>query len=79
LPAPCAPIPPGRRTCCGRRFAARQLERLKFKRQVPLGGYIVDFVCFEAKLIVEVEAASIPSRNRIGNGMAISKARVSER
>jgi very-short-patch-repair endonuclease len=33
----------------------RQLEGLKFKRQVPLGGYILDFVCFEAQLIVEVD------------------------
>jgi very-short-patch-repair endonuclease len=27
----------------------------KFRRQVPLGPFIVDFVCFEAKLIVEVD------------------------
>ncbi len=33
----------------------KQLEGLKFKRQVPLGGYIIDFVCFDAKLIVEVD------------------------
>ena len=33
----------------------RQLEGLKFKRQVPLGGYILDFVCLEARLIVEVD------------------------
>ena len=33
----------------------RQLEGLKFKRQVPLDGYILDFVCFEAKLIIEVD------------------------
>ena len=33
----------------------RQLEGLKFKRQVPLGGYILDFVCFEARIIVEVD------------------------
>ena len=33
----------------------KQLESLKFKRQVPLGGYILDFVCFDAKLIVEVD------------------------
>ena len=32
-----------------------QLEGLKFKRQVPLGGYILDFVCFGARLIVEVD------------------------
>ena len=33
----------------------RQLEGLKFKRQVPLDGYILDFVCFETRLIVEVD------------------------
>lgn len=30
-----------------------RLGGLKFRRKVPLGGYIVDFVCFRAKLIVE--------------------------
>ena len=33
----------------------KQLEGLKFKRQVPLDGYILDFVCFDAKLIIEVD------------------------
>ncbi|MEO0919558.1 MAG: endonuclease domain-containing protein, partial [Pseudomonadota bacterium] len=33
----------------------RRLDRLKFRRQVPLRGFIVDFVCMEAKLIVEVD------------------------
>ncbi len=33
----------------------KQLEGLKFKRQAPLDGYILDFVCFEAMLIVEVD------------------------
>jgi very-short-patch-repair endonuclease len=27
----------------------------KFRRQVPLGPYVVDFVCFESKMIVEVD------------------------
>ncbi|WP_054312010.1 DUF559 domain-containing protein [Mesorhizobium sp. 1M-11] len=35
----------------------RQLEGLKFKRQVPLDGYILDFVCFEVRLIVEVDGS----------------------
>jgi len=33
----------------------RQLEGLKFRRQQPVDGVIVDFVCFEAWLIVEVD------------------------
>ena len=32
-----------------------RLGGLKFKRQTPIAGYIVDFVCFEARLIVEVD------------------------
>ena len=35
----------------------KQLEGLKFKRQVPLDGYILDFVCFDARLIVEVDGS----------------------
>ena len=27
----------------------------KFRRQVPLGPYVVDFICFESKIIVEVD------------------------
>lgn len=34
---------------------AGQLGGLRFKRQVPLDGYILDFVCFEARLIVELD------------------------
>ena len=33
----------------------RRLDKLKFRRQVPIGAYIADFVCMEAKLIVEVD------------------------
>ena len=32
-----------------------QVEGVKFRRQQPIGKYIVDFVCFERKLIVEVD------------------------
>nr|WP_295465590.1 DUF559 domain-containing protein [Mesorhizobium sp.] len=33
----------------------RQIEGLKFKRQQTIAGVIVDFVCFEARLIVEAD------------------------
>lgn len=33
----------------------RQLAGFKFRRQLPLGPYVVDFVCLQAKLIVEVD------------------------
>lgn len=35
----------------------RQLEGCKFRRQVPVGPYIADFVCFEHRLIVEADSA----------------------
>ncbi len=34
---------------------AKQLGGFKFRRQVPVDGYILDFVCFEVRLIVEVD------------------------
>jgi very-short-patch-repair endonuclease len=33
----------------------RRLEGLKFRRQVPIGPYFADFVCFGCKLIVEAD------------------------
>jgi very-short-patch-repair endonuclease len=33
----------------------RQMRGLKFRRQHPFGNYIVDFVCLEAKLVIEVD------------------------
>lgn len=33
----------------------RQFFNLKFKRQQPIGNYIVDFICKEAKLIIEID------------------------
>ena len=34
---------------------ANRFLNLKFKRQKPIGAYIVDFVCVEQKLIIEVD------------------------
>lgn len=34
---------------------AKQLNGKKFRRQQPIGNYIVDFICFEKKLIIEVD------------------------
>ena len=33
----------------------RQLGEYKFRRQRPIGPYIVDFVCLEKKLVIEVD------------------------
>jgi very-short-patch-repair endonuclease len=32
----------------------RRFDAFKFRRQVPIGPYIADFLCFEKRLIVEV-------------------------
>ncbi|GAB6268373.1 MAG: hypothetical protein STSR0002_11140 [Smithella sp.] len=33
----------------------KQIEGFKFRRQQPIDYYIVDFVCFEKRIIVEVD------------------------
>ena len=33
----------------------RQFHNLKFKRQQPISDYIVDFICKEAKIIIEID------------------------
>ena len=33
----------------------RQLDGWKFRRQAPIGNYIVDFVCLETKVVVELD------------------------
>jgi very-short-patch-repair endonuclease len=38
-----------------RMLRSRQIEGHRFRRQVPLGRYIADFVCHEARLIVELD------------------------
>jgi very-short-patch-repair endonuclease len=39
------------------RLRDRRLENLKFRRQVPRGRYIADFLCDEAMLIIEVDGS----------------------
>ena len=36
---------------------ARRFNGFKFRRQVPLGAYIADFVCFDRRLIVEADGS----------------------
>jgi very-short-patch-repair endonuclease len=38
-----------------RYLKAHHLDGLGFRRQVPIGAYIADFVCHEARLVVEVD------------------------
>lgn len=38
-----------------RLLRAHRFDGYKFRRQQPLGRYIVDFVCFDAKLVIELD------------------------
>jgi len=42
----------------------RQLEGVKFRRQQPLENYIVDFVSFSPKLVVELDGGQHQERQR---------------
>jgi very-short-patch-repair endonuclease len=35
----------------------RRFADFKFRRQVPLGDYVVDFVCYGAKLVLELDGS----------------------
>jgi very-short-patch-repair endonuclease len=40
-----------------RELRGRRLDHIKFRRQVPIGRYVADFACLEAKLIVEIDGS----------------------
>ncbi|MBI5031063.1 MAG: endonuclease domain-containing protein [Chloroflexi bacterium] len=40
------------------RLRNRQLGRFKFRRQHPIGRYIVDFCCTETRLVIELDGDS---------------------
>ena len=54
--------PEARLWVCLRR---RALADLKFRRQHPIGPYVLDFYCAEAKLAVEVDGQSHSHPDRI--------------
>ena len=43
----------------------RGIEGFRFRRQVALLGFVVDFICFEARLVVEVDGATHSSEVEI--------------
>ena len=36
---------------------AKRLEGYKFRRQEPIGNYVVDFVCFENRVVIEIDGS----------------------
>jgi very-short-patch-repair endonuclease len=37
------------------RLKAKRLEGWKFRRQEPVAGHVADFLCYEARLVIEVD------------------------
>ena len=37
------------------KLKSKQLNGYKFRRQFPIGNYIVDFICLKEKLIIELD------------------------
>ncbi len=37
------------------RLRGQQMDGHRFRRQVPIGPYVVDFVCLKARLLIEVD------------------------
>jgi very-short-patch-repair endonuclease len=54
----------------------RRLEGFKFRRQMWIGSFIADFVCMEAKLVVEVDGSQ--HGERAGYDQARTKALAKE-
>src|SRR4051794_26410259 len=44
----------------------RRLALFKFRRQVPFQNFILDFVCFEKRMIIEVDGSQHASSERDG-------------
>jgi very-short-patch-repair endonuclease len=42
----------------------RRLLQFKFRRQIPFQNYILDFVCFDRRLVVEIDGSQHASSER---------------
>jgi very-short-patch-repair endonuclease len=47
-----------------RLFRDRRLALFKFRRQVPFQNFIIDFVCFEKRMIIEIDGSQHASSDR---------------
>lgn len=47
------------------RIRRRQLGGYRFRRQVPIGNYIVDFACLESRLVIELDGSQHGSHRRL--------------
>ena len=47
-----------------RTLRGSRIDGLKFRRQVPIGSYVADFLCFQRRLIVELDGPPHDSEER---------------
>jgi very-short-patch-repair endonuclease len=52
----------------------KQVAGFRFRRQVVLDGFIADFACFDARLIIEVDGATHSTDEEIARDIARSAA-----
>src|SRR2546421_6363998 len=52
-------------TLLWRYLKAGHIDGLQFRRQAPMGAYIVDFVCHAAKLVVELDGETHDFESRL--------------
>lgn len=45
-----------------RQLRGKRLEGYRFRKQVPLGPYVVDFACMDPKLVVELDGGQHAAR-----------------
>ena len=45
----------------------RQLEKQKFRRQAPVGPFVVDFICLDKKLIIELDGWTHSTEAEVAN------------
>jgi adenine-specific DNA-methyltransferase len=45
-------------------FRARRFDDHKFRRQKPMGPYVVDFCCVKARLIIEIDGGQHAERTK---------------
>jgi very-short-patch-repair endonuclease len=56
------------------KLRSRQLGGFKFRRQVPVGPYFADFLCLEARVIVEVDGGQHSEAKDAARTEALEKA-----
>ena len=55
----------------------RRFARFKFRRQAPIGPFIADFVCFNARLVIEVDGGQHADLCVINTGPVVRRESIS--